>query len=223
MGKTSFVYFSIPNRQYSIFYFWRRGRRAVSYHFPFNLHTSSDLAFLKKAGSLDLDSGAPRASPLELGCRAPQIPCPFTQLKSQFQEKKPGRLDLILGLGLLSGWGTETKGQLSILSLLIVNSFCSPSRLCSFGISRSTGAALLPGALSLAPREAGDSQAHCCGPGCGVGRKNWTENVNTSLTLHLPLPLAVAFFSWKRWRPSRAHWRKGAAAAKFGGVGVELC
>lgn len=166
----------------------------MSYHFPFNLHTSSDLTFLKKAGSLDLDSGAPRASPLELGCRASQIPCPFTQLKSQFQEKKPGRLYLISGLGLLSGWGTETKGQLSILSLLIVNSFCSPSRLCSFGISRSTGAALLPGALSLAPREAGDSQAHCCGPGCGVGRKNWTENVNTSLTLHLPLPLAVAFF-----------------------------
>lgn len=101
-----------------IFYFWRGGRRTVSYHFSFNLHTSPDLTFLKKAGSLDLDSGAPRASPLERGSRASQIPvCPFTQLKSQLQEKKPGRLDLILGLGLLSGWGTETKGQLSLLCL----------------------------------------------------------------------------------------------------------
>lgn len=89
----------------------------MSYLFPFNLHTSPDLIFLKKkkAGSLDLDSGAPRASPIEL--QGISSPLSLHPAKSQLQEKKPGRLDLILGLGLLSGWGTETKGQLSILSL----------------------------------------------------------------------------------------------------------
>lgn len=45
--------------------------------FPLNLHTFPDLTFLKRAGSLDLDSGGPRTGPLR-GSFKDTLPLPHT-------------------------------------------------------------------------------------------------------------------------------------------------
>lgn len=79
----------------------------------------------------------------------------------------------------------------------------------SFGIPKSTRADSPQGVLIMALGEAAGSQ--CCGPVGGVGRILWKE-------VQIP-PASGQFLSpppWKRWRPSRAHWRSGAAEAKFG-------